>query len=179
MADRIPMMPPKRFWDVIEASKHPDRDEFLQRLHRQLVALSLDEVVGFDTRLWDYLGLANRIELWNASEFLTFSASEDGFRYFCCWLISEGRQAYDRALADPDSLADLPPSPRYDLERLMSSASLAWTEKTGQDWRSLYEAKQNAEETPWPDLVDQDWDVNDEDEVRRHFPRLFARRSQE
>src|SRR5438045_476243 len=47
VADRIPMLPPKVFWDVIGASSNPDEDEFLSALHRHLVTLSPDEILGF------------------------------------------------------------------------------------------------------------------------------------
>jgi len=152
MADRIPMMPPKVFWDVIEASKNPGEDEFLQALHRQLVTLPLDEIVGFDARLRHYLGKANkanRHDLWDAAIYHDLCYySEDSFRYFGCWLIAQGRQVYEKALADPDSLANLPPADSYYLERIMSSAGDAWEEKTGEGWESLHAARQNAEETP-------------------------------
>ena len=44
MADRIPMMAPKVFWDVIEVSKHPDRDEFLQAANAPHRLVNREEV---------------------------------------------------------------------------------------------------------------------------------------
>jgi Protein of unknown function (DUF4240) len=179
MPHSIPMMAPKVFWDLIEAARNPDQDRFLQALRDELVRLPLDDIVGFDTRLWHYLGLANRRDLWNAACFLTLCPSDDSFRYFGCWLIAQGKQAFDNALADPDSLATLPAAERYDLELIMDSALEAWEAKTGQDGSAFDAAKENAEKDPWPGLVAQDWDVNDEAELRKHFPRLLARHAQE
>jgi len=31
----------------------------------------------------------------------------DGFAYFRCWLIGQGRLVYERAMADPDSLGEI------------------------------------------------------------------------
>jgi hypothetical protein len=173
MADRIPMMPPKVFWDLIGASKSPSEDEFLQALHRRLVTLSPDEIVGFDARVWHYLGEANRDELWAAAFVLRGGCSDDNFLYFRCWLIAQGRQVFERALADPQSLADLPLSKWYNLEALTSSASEAWEEKTEEDFDA---AKENAERTPYPDLIEADWDTHDENEWRARWPRLTAGR---
>ena len=53
MTDHIPLMPPKVFWDILEASNSEDNEESLGVLHRFLVGLPLDEIVGFHRRLWD------------------------------------------------------------------------------------------------------------------------------
>jgi hypothetical protein len=171
------MMPPKIFWDIIEASKRPTEDGFLPALHRVLLCLSPEEIVGFESRLWHYLGEANRDDLWGALYPLQGGCSDDSFMYFRCWLIAQGRRVFESAVADPDSLADLPPSTRYRLEGLLSSAHEAWGEKTGNDEYGFEMAEKNAEQTPYPDPVKADWDVKDEGEMRKRWPRLMAKRS--
>src|SRR5215475_13181372 len=66
------------------------------------------EIVAFAQPLWDLLVASYRADLWAAAYVINGGASDDGFDYFRGWLIAEGRDVYDRALADPDSLATHP-----------------------------------------------------------------------
>ena len=55
-----------------------------------------------------------RTPLWAAAYVINGGCSDDGFDYFRGWLIVQGRQVFERAVADPDALADLaviPPAP--------------------------------------------------------------------
>ena len=61
-------------------------------------------------------------------------ASDDGFEYFQRWLISRGRQIYEAALADPESLAGSTASGEmgdYEFESFATTAGDVWAEKTG------------------------------------------------
>ena len=42
--------------------------------------------------------------------------SDDGFEYFRRWLIAQGRTAFEKALADPDILAELVPEDAFTIE---------------------------------------------------------------
>jgi hypothetical protein len=176
MADRIPMMPSKVFWDVIEASRGPTDLDFINALHYQLLSLSPREVIGFHSRLWHHLGEANRLDLWHAAIPLFGGCnSADHFRDFGCWLISRGKLAFEAALCDPDSLTDLFHSERFHLGDLRDSPEEAWGELTGRGWGAFDRARKRAEKTPWPDeLIPADWDVGDLDEQSRRWPRLWA-----
>ena len=59
-------------------------------------------------------------------------ASDDGFEYFQRWLISKGRETFDAAVADPDSLAPDPGGP-CEFEEFATVAGEVWAEKTGID----------------------------------------------
>ncbi len=50
---------------------------------------------------------AYRWDLWGAAWLLLGGASDDAFDYFRCWLIGQGREVFEGALHDPDSLAEL------------------------------------------------------------------------
>ena len=56
---------------------------------------------------------------------------DDGFRYFCPWLISEGRETFERALADPESLAELPRQEYFELESFAYVALKVFEDKGG------------------------------------------------
>jgi hypothetical protein len=68
--------------------------------------------------------------LWAAAYIINGGCSDDGFRYFRDWLISEGRSVFERALKDPGSLADLPHVDPADLE-LFGYVALELFEKKG------------------------------------------------
>ena len=52
--------------------------------------------------------------LWDAAHLIVQGCSDDWFEYFRAWLISMGREVYEQALQNPDSLAE--PSRRPDIE---------------------------------------------------------------
>jgi hypothetical protein len=67
----------------------------------------LKEIQAFETihsELFDEAYLAN---LWNAAYVIWCGCSDDGFMDFRDWLIGRGQQAFQNALADPESLLDI------------------------------------------------------------------------
>ena len=57
------------------------------------------------------LAASYREDLWGAAYLINGGASDDGFEYFRGWLMTQGRAVFARAVADPDSLAELPAVP--------------------------------------------------------------------
>src|SRR4051794_36317176 len=74
----------------------------------RLERLPLDRIVEFEHR---YLQAASRADQWRlcASAFLIWNnISDDGFSDFKAGLVGLGRDAFERVVADPDTLADHP-----------------------------------------------------------------------
>jgi hypothetical protein len=94
--------------------------------------------------------------------------------------IAHGNEIYERALADPDSLADQPENDDdyYEFESLYSVAGNAWQQVTGKSDRAWYKQRE-AIQTVQADARDDEelWDFDDEDEMRRRLPRLAKRLS--
>jgi hypothetical protein len=98
------------FWDVIETSAleatgEPDR--MLENVRGRLVQLEPIEIKSFQAILNEKLNAAYSWKLWGAAYAINGGCSDDGFEHFRCWLISRGRNVFDAALANPDSLADI------------------------------------------------------------------------
>jgi hypothetical protein len=100
-----------QFWAMVEAAKAAAGGDS----HRQAALLDLDlrrrplaEIVAFAVILDRLLAQSKRIELWGAADLIVNQCSEDGFEYFRCWLVAQGRDVYEAALADPDWLAGYP-----------------------------------------------------------------------
>ena len=96
------------FWQIIADACRSDpasAEEWDVRLIEVLSRLSADEIVAWDYIFDDLYVWAYRTDLWAAAYQINGGASEDGFCYFRCWLIGMGRNIYNNAINDPDSLS--------------------------------------------------------------------------
>jgi len=112
-------MQEQTFWTIIEAARSAAGDDTQARidtLQAQLSELDIPAIQGFAQRYEEMIDKADRWDLWGAAYLINGGCSDDGFRYFRDWLISEGRITFERALSDPDSLADLPQQDECELE---------------------------------------------------------------
>src|SRR5215467_7457478 len=101
-------MPADQFWQIIERAAPPNHDSddlHMEALRAVLRELSLEEIISFEVAFRRYLNEAYTWELWGAAYVINSGCSDDGFEYFRRWLVSKGRDVYELALADPDSLA--------------------------------------------------------------------------
>jgi len=128
------------FWEIIAKSKSAsdgDMDAQVQALQRELLNLPADEIVEFERVFGEYTQQAYRWDLWGAAYIIGGGCSDDAFVDFRSWLISMGQSVYERAIADPDSLADIEMGPDGEedafFEEFAYVASQAYEKKTGSD----------------------------------------------
>jgi hypothetical protein len=98
------------FWKIIAAARSAhgnDRSGRVDALRAQLASLAPLELQSFQSHYDSFISKAYRWDLRGAAYIMNGGCSDDGFRYFRDWLISEGEEVYQAALADPDSLAKL------------------------------------------------------------------------
>jgi hypothetical protein len=156
------------FWRLIDTAKQKagaDIDARVEHLSETLAGLPPAELQSFQ-RLYDQKIVESyRGDLWGAAYVINGGCSDDGFRYFRDWLISEGRAIYEKALQDPDSLADLPDIEMAELE-LFGYVALELYEEAGEGELERDFSTEGAEPSgePW-----------DEDSVGELFPRLNAK----
>lgn len=165
-------MSDETFWAVIAIACRSDprmAEQWDRFLVAELKKLPPDEIIAWD-RIFDRLAAkAYTVDLWGAAYLINGGASDDGFYYFRCWLICMGRDVYEAALADPDSLADVV-DPTLDAEaEPYGAAPEAWAEVTGKPEADFYTTRYTS-----TDLRGEDWDFDDDAEVRRRVPRLAA-----
>ncbi|MFF5340319.1 DUF4240 domain-containing protein [Streptomyces althioticus] len=103
----------QQFWRVVEAARDqaPDPDDagdVVRRATAQLATRPAEEIVAAQQVLWDLMADSYTVPLWAAAYLINGGCSDDGFDYFRGWLIAQGREVFERAVADPDALADLP-----------------------------------------------------------------------
>src|SRR5688572_26599741 len=97
------------FWSMIESANKQasgDSQRQIRILRESLVELDPNEIIEFDTIMDEYRVAAYRNELWAAAYIINGGCSDDGFEYFRAWLIAQGKIIYERALRDPNTLAD-------------------------------------------------------------------------
>ena len=168
-------------WELTEAARGQVRDPadaeaVAARAAIVLSARPLGEIVSADEVLWGLLADSYRHPLWAAAYLVNGGCSDDGFEYFRGWLIMQGREVYERVVADPDALAGLAairakaPSARpVECEDTLYIASRAYRAATGG------ELPGRAFRIEYPEL-DPEWgfDFDDRAEMARRLPRLAA-----
>lgn len=174
------------FWQIIDAARAEagdsvtDPDAVAEAVVDRLAALTPDDIVGFQ-RVYDQLeDESYRWNLWAAAYVMLGGCSDDSFDYFRGWLVAQGRAVWEAALADPDSLAGLPDvlDAPGDCEEMLGAASSAYGRVTGDAdafWAALKAADgSDGGDGPADDAMGEDFDFDDEEEMRRRLPRLTA-----
>ena len=98
------------FWNIIAKVDRESGGDFGKKcelLDGHLRKLPLAEVLSFDAHFTACLDRAYTWELWAAAYIMGGGCSDDGFWDFRSTLISMGREIFERALADPETLAEV------------------------------------------------------------------------
>ncbi len=167
------------FWDHIRATKRKDSEAHAERLEKRLAKLKPDEILDFG-HWWDLMMReAYNWNLWGAAYMINGGCSDDGFHYFCEWLILQGRDTFQNAVANPDTLADVV-DPDEEVECECYPGTNAWftatkTKQNDAGYAALHAAEvaRHGETPMMPDLGD-DWDFDDDEEMKKRLPRLWA-----
>jgi hypothetical protein len=165
-----------QFWSMIETTRQASGGDVEQQealLKAELRQLPLAEVIGFQRTLDDLRAESFSVELWGAAEAIVDEVSEDHFFGFRGWLIAQGQRTYQAAVADPDSLADLP-------ELRAGEGMLCWGEGIWFIADDVYQERTGGELPPEPGLRSElfgSWWPYDQhqEQLRRRYPRLWAR----
>ncbi len=165
-----------QFWCLIDSTR--GQAERADALTLGLGALPPEQIVRFRLLFDDVLQAANTVDLWGAAHQINGGCTDDGFVYFRERLIELGRDVFDAAVKDPDSLALIvkPGEPMQAEENLASAAMVAWCALTGESEEKFFEAVDVADEKTDRGAIESGvhWDFGDVEEVRERLPRLAA-----
>ncbi|MER7346578.1 DUF4240 domain-containing protein [Streptomyces aurantiacus] len=98
------------FWEIVDSTREAaegDPEDQAELVVDRLLEYDPDSVLDFARHFEARYNRAYRWDLWGAAWILLDGASDDAFDYFRCWLIGQGREVFEGAVHDPDSLADL------------------------------------------------------------------------
>jgi hypothetical protein len=172
----------EQFWVMIEAARAASGGGCQAQTAQLVAALSqrsVDEVLAWDRIHGELMAESYGWDLWGAAHLINGGCSDDGFDYFRGWLLGQGRAIWQAALADPDSLADHPeirahrPDQEFrvyfECEDILGVPYCAYEARTGQEFTVEVSGMR-----PWPPPLGQDWDFDDDAEMQRRYPRLWA-----
>ncbi len=127
----------EEFWELIDTTwkdSSGDTEKQAELLVELLVKRSGDEIFAYERIMDDLLDKAYDAALWDAADIIGCGCSDDGFWDFRAWLIAQGKEVYENALVDPESLVDLI-DVNEDAQHgaLVYVAMHAYEQKTGQN----------------------------------------------
>ena len=176
------------FWTIVERARAAVDDTatfegaqaVAERVVARLTELGPAGAVEFQL-VYDALERASyRNDLWAAAYLMCGGCSDDGFDYFRGWLVAQGRTVWERALADPDSLADVRVDPDEDAvwcEEMLAAAGDAYAAVTGDEeafWAALKAAAPDPPKRGNNAPAGEDFDFDDDAQMRARLPRLAA-----
>ncbi|WP_327315957.1 DUF4240 domain-containing protein [Streptomyces sp. NBC_01235] len=175
------------FWDAIETARARTTNNlpFNEALTNVLAHHSVADILAYRVRFDVLHDALYRWDIWAAAYLIGGGCSDDSFIDFRAGVIAQGRAWYDRVTADPDSLADHPEvvtaaadsadDALFD-EDVTYAPGDAYERLTG-DEDGFYDALREHEAarpgTVKPDMGE-DFDFDDEQEMRGRLPRLAA-----
>lgn len=138
-------MDKKLFWELIEktyrASKG-DPDKQAKLLIITLAGMSELEIIAYQDIHDDLVDEAYIAELFELAYIMGGGCSNDGFMDFRAWLIGQGKNVFEKALDDPESLIDLVDAGQEtQSESLLYVAMKAYELNTGKDIETMPKRK--------------------------------------
>jgi hypothetical protein len=164
------------FWKLIDASRANaggDLEEQVADLRARLEHFEPNEIIQFGKLFDEYWGRAYTWDLWGAAYILGGGCSDDGFLDFRGWLISRGERAYEDALRDPETLAQVVHADAGDeckYEGFQYVAREAWENKTRNRLGDFPAAEITQPDHP----AGEPWS-EEGDDLERRFPKLWRK----
>jgi hypothetical protein len=166
------------FWQIIgdaraAAADPSDGDDVAAHVEERLAQLPADAIAGFAAVLAARRREAYRWDVWGAAYLINGGCSDDGFDYFRAWLVTQGRDVWDAALADPDSLASFG---RFEgdvfSEDMVAVPAAAHARVTGDRDRYRDDVPVRGDGGDPGEPQGEEFDFDDDEEMRSRLPRL-------
>lgn len=158
-------------WTIIERAREgsDDYEQTAERTLELLRAASVEAIEAFERGRARLMERSYTWALWGAAYLINGGCSDDGFDYFRGWLLTQGREKFEAALADPDSLVelvDLVEEDELECETILYAAYQAYEEKAGSGITGISVDYSN---------LGEGWDFDDREQMQRRYPRLWAK----
>ena len=102
-------MDESKFWGIVQRAHDEsggDMDEKCEAVKTSIASLSKEDAIVFSHLFDEMMDKAYSWPLWAAAYIINGGCSDDSFSDFCASLISRGRQSFESAIANPESLVD-------------------------------------------------------------------------
>jgi hypothetical protein len=168
-------MDEEEFWALVEwAISGLGCSQMAYDVEERLKVLGPAAAQGFTDRFKEVMDRLYTWDLWGVAYIVRGGCSDDSFEYFRAWVVSLGREATERAVADPEGFGlgiDLGPGREFDTD--MDCEALLYAGPSAvQSFTGEYPTRANAhpkEPTGPP------WEEDDAG-LRERFPLLMAKR---
>ena len=157
-------MSDNNFWKIIDASLSDNQSQQSKKLAAELSKLSKFDLISFEGSYRTKLAETYHWDLWAAAYIINGGCSDDGFDYFCDWLISRGQTVYEAALANPETLINIATPWDTEFEEFRYIMMEAMDQKQGGEFPAPSTSRPTS---PAGD----EWD---EDTVSAKYPKLAA-----
>ncbi|MDQ3005088.1 MAG: DUF4240 domain-containing protein, partial [Chloroflexota bacterium] len=124
------------FWNLIHKTRtaaNGDAQKQSELLTEELARLSEKDIIAFDDIFLDLKDNAYMGSLWDAATVIMYGCSDDGFQEFREWLVGRGKEAYENAIKDPETLVDVLEVGEQIFPTLLSPAMDAYEKITGKN----------------------------------------------
>lgn len=169
------------FWSMIDEARNCTDNSLdgLRWLTANLAERPEEDIVKFDHFFQDFYTQSYVSHLWAAAYIITGCSSDECFDHFRAWLLFQGKEIFDAALHNPETLIPYLDALRKkggspQLEELLYIASYAYERKTGLDdeqYEALYEA---LDPNPGSEAeLNLDWDEDDTEWLQEKYPGLW------
>lgn len=172
-------MSEEEFWELLALAqrKGEDCEDQLEWLVSKLSKKPVNDIIRFDFHFNRNYYRSYTSDLWAAGYITMGGCSDDAFDYFRAWLLFLGKEPYEAAIRNPESVIPYLKeweSDIFEFEDFLYTASQAFEEKTDLDqeeYLALY-WKLSGDDYEQPEMVF-DWDEDDEEGLKRKFPLLW------
>jgi len=164
------------FWKLIDKTREAANGDAKKQsdiLTEELTKLSEEEIISFEQIFKDLKDKAYIGNLWDAATVIMDGCSDDGFQEFREWLVGRGKEAYENAMKNPETLVDILEASEVIFPTLLGPAMEAYEKVTGKDMPP------NPRE--WPELQGRPTINTDKEEaellaeISARFPKLTAK----
>ena len=158
----------EQFWELVDQVKGTKKPE--AAIAKLLRKLTPPELISYQEHFDTLARQAYRWDLWGAAYIIGGGCSDDGFIDFRYGLIARGREIYESALANADSLADVATAGEIPNELFGYAAEEVYEDITGED-----EMPRPSPPRSPPKPLGEDWDFDDAGQNARRLPKLWAK----
>ncbi|MGJ8594119.1 MAG: DUF4240 domain-containing protein [Aquaticitalea sp.] len=165
------LMNENRFWEIIKSTKSNSSRSYERQqteLNKELSKLTAIEILEFDNKFRTLRGQAYTWDLWAAAYIMNGGCSDDCFSDFRGWLIGQGKDIFENAMQNAESLVEL----KHDMDN--------------DDWeglsyvaREVYEKKTGGQDMPNGisenfEIIGEEWE-EDDDVLKVKYPKLHEK----
>ena len=170
-------------WALFDTAKTKGKDieEQMEWLVTALSRKSAADIIRFEDVFSHALNRSYTSHLWAAAYVVLGGCSDDAFDDFRAWLLYQGKDVYEAAIKQPETIIPILEQVEKQgempmLEDLLLLSVYAFEEKTGLEDDHFYRLQEqwNEKISEQPE-IEFDWDEEDEEELRRRFPLLWEK----